>query len=585
MAEIPVQTTADVIAAALKRHGISLIFGQSNPPSLLLAAEKVGIRQLFYRTENAGGAMADGFARISGRISVIAVQNGPAATLAVAPMGEALKASIPLLVLVQDTPADCRDRNAFQEFDHFTLFASVSKWTRRIDDPSRAQDYVDQAVTVATSGRPGPVVLLLPTDVLDMPAQPARFRRTLDLGSFPRDRTRPEIAAVQRAAKLIATAELPVLIAGGGVHLSDAVTELEALQATACIPVATTSMGKGSVAETSPLSLGVAAHIMGRNGPAHFHSSLISDADVVILVGTRTNENGTDSWTLTSPDATYVHIDIDSLEIGRNYESVRLVGDARSALADLTAALKGMDLSKRRQREPNLVAKIAEGRRKHLAAVAPAVSSDQTPIAPERLLSELGALLDPHDIVVADASYASVWVAAYLTAKRGGQRFLVPRGQAGLGWGLPLGIGAKLASPTARVVAIVGDGGFAHVWSELETAVREKAPVVVIVLNNGLLGMQRHGENCLFGKTTTAIRFLDVDHAAIAKAVGAKGLSVAKPEDIRPALVEALSSKLCTVLDVAVDPDAYAPVRMFDNQRDRLNAYLPSQPNGINANC
>jgi len=522
-------TVADVIVSALSRHGVKSIFGQSNPTALLLAAEKVGIRQIFYRTENAAGVMADGFSRISGQIGVVAAQNGPAATLFVAPMAEALKASIPMLVLVQEVPSSVRDRNAFQELDHEALFAGVSKWTRRLDDPSRAEDYVDLAMTVANSGRPGPVVLLLPKDVLELEAVPSRFRRTENLGRFPLDRPRPAAEAVARAAELIADARSPLVIAGGGVHVAGAAAELAQLQERGHLPVATTNMGKGAVDETAPLSLGVAANVTGRNGPAHFHLPLISSADVVLLIGTRTNENGTDNWTLTSAEATYIHIDVDGLEIGRNYESVRLLGDARSAIVDLIMALGETDLSKRRAAAGDLVATIADGRRRHAEAVAPLAGSDSSPVAPERIMAELDSLLEPTDIVVADASYSSIWVTSYLTARRAGQRFLVPRGLAGLGWGFPLAIGAKLASPASRVVAIVGDGGFAHVWSELETVVREDIPVVVIVLNNALLGYQRHAENCFFDETTTAIDFAPVDHAAMARSTGAAGVLVDKP--------------------------------------------------------
>ncbi|WP_159618715.1 acetolactate synthase catalytic subunit [Arthrobacter zhaoguopingii] len=564
-------TVADIIAASLHRHGIRIIFGQSNPTALLLAAEKIGIRQVFYRTENAAGVMADGYSRISQQIGVVAAQNGPAATLFVAPMAEALKASIPMLVLVQEVPASTRDRNAFQELDHFALFAGVSKWTRRIDDPARAEDYVDLAITVANSGRPGPVVLLLPKDVLELPARPGRFPRSQNLGGFPLDRPRPEAGTVAHAAQLLAQARSPLVIAGGGVHISQATTELAALQNLAHLPVATTNMGKGAIDETAPLSLGVAANITGERGPAHFHLPLISQADVVLLVGTRTNENGTDGWTLTSPKATYIHIDVDGLEVGRNYEAVRLVGDARSALADLSAALDVIDLSKRQSASEELAATIAEGRRKHAAAVSDRVSSNCTPIGPERLLAELDALLQPEDIVVADASYASIWVTSYLTAKRAGQRFLVPRGLAGLGWGYPLGIGAKLANPQARVVSIVGDGGFAHVWAEVETAVRENIPVVVIILNNKVLAYQRHAENYLFGTTTTAIEFAPVDHAAMARALGAHGIVIRDANEIGTVLKTALESQATTVIDVITDPEAYAPVRVWDEDPGQIN--------------
>lgn len=567
-------TVADVIAGALARHGVKTILGQSNPTELMLAAERIGIRQVLYRTENAAGVMADGFSRISGRIAVVAAQNGPAATLMVPPMAEAIKASVPMLVLVQEVPAGNRDRNAFQEMDHFGLFASVSKWTRRIDDPARVDDNIDLAMTMANSGRPGPVVLLIPRDVLGMPAAVSRFSRTADLGAFPLDRPRPDAAAVSKAAELIARARSPLVIAGGGVHSSGAVAELGALQDLAQLPVVTTNMGKGVVDETGPLSLGVAANVTGERGPAHFHLPMIADADVVLLVGTRTNENGTEGWTLTSPDATYIHIDVDALEVGRNYESLRLVGDARAALADLTEALAATDLTIRRTLADQLRANIAAGRNRHVETVAPLLESGNAPIAPERLFAELGKVLNPDDIVVADASYSSFWIASYLRAVQPGQRFLMPRGLAGLGWGLPLAMGAKLAAPDRRVIAVVGDGGFAHVWSELETAVRENLPVIVLVLNNSILAAQRHAENAVFGETTKGVEFGAVDHASIAAAVGATGIVVEHPDNIETALHEALESPGTVVIDVIVDPDAYPPVRAWDACVDRINTQL-----------
>lgn len=565
-------TVADIIASSLLRHGIKIIFGQSNPTALMLAAEKIGIRQVFYRTENAGGVMADGFARISNQISAIAVQNGPAATLAVAPMAEAMKASIPMIVLSQEVPASQRDRNAFQELDHFALFEGVSKWTRRIDDPERAEDYVDMAITVANSGRPGPVVLLLPKDILALPAKASRFTRVANLGTFPLDRPRPEGPAIAEAAALLANAEAPVVIAGGGVNIAQASEALARLQATGQLPVATTNMGKGSIDESAPLSIGVAANVTGKMGPAYYNRDIVATADVVLLVGSRTNENGTDGWSLTRSDAKYIHIDVDGLEVGRNYEALRLVGDARSALEDLADAIAQCDLSKRKAAAPALIAQIERGRKQHRAAMAPLAVSQATPIAPEKLLLDLDTLLEPNDIVVADASYASIWISSHLSAKQAGQRFLLPRGLAGLGWGLPLGMGAKLARPEARVVALVGDGGFAHVWSELETCVRENIPVVVLILNNNILGYQRHAENFFFGETTSAIAFVDTDHVAIALAVGAEGKCIRNPEDIMPALKDAMESGKTVVLDVVVDPDSYAPVRAWDGHEERINA-------------
>lgn len=571
-------SVADALAGALVRHGVDSVFAQSNPTALLLAVEKAGIRQLLYRTENAAGAMSDAYSRISNRIGVVAAQNGPAASLMVAPMAEALKASIPMLVLVQEVPASQRDRNAFQEYDHFALFGGCAKWIRRLDDPDRAAEYIDLAMIAANSGRPGPVVLLLAKDMLMQPSNPRTVGREQDLGGFPLDRPRPEAAAVEKAAGLLSEARSAVAIVGGGVHTAQATAELARLIDVAQIPVATTFMGKGAVDETHPLSLGVAANIVGKNGPATAHRDLMREADVVLFVGTRTNENGTDAWTLTAPDATYIHIDVDPQEISRNYEAVRLLGDARSALADLADALSIKDLSTRRAAAEALKPVVMRARQERLRAIASELQSDAKPVLPQRMMGDLDKLLTPNDIVVADASYSSVWVTAYLTAKAAGQRILTPRGLAGLGWGLPYAMGAKLARPGARVVGIVGDGGFAHVWAELEMAVREDIPVTLIVLNNAQLVMQKHGEALGFGRTTTGIGFVDVDHAAVARAVGAEGVRIEDPEDFAPALEKAMTSGKVTVLDVISSADAMGPLRIFDGQEKKLEVEPTPRP-------
>jgi acetolactate synthase-1/2/3 large subunit len=560
------RTVADALAEGLRRHGVSDIFGQSLPSALFLATPKVGIRQIAYRTENAGGAMADGYARISHRIGVVAAQNGPAATLLVPPMAEALKASVPMLALVQDVPRANRDRNAFQEFDHAALFASCTKWVRTLDDPRRVDGYLDMAMTVACSGRPGPVALLLPRDVLNESA-PETGTRHVDLGRFPLDRAVPDPAAVVRAAELIADAHRPLVIAGGGVHLSDASAAVAALQERADLPVATTTMGKGAVDELHPLSVGVVSNYMGRTSATHHLRDLVSESDLVLFVGSRTNENGTDAWRVFPADATYIQIDVDSAEIGRNYEvAVRLPGDVRLTCEALLTALEGRDLQVRRTARADVEARIATGRRRHREAISDLVSCETSPIRPERVATDLDtALADRRTVVAADASYSTIWMGNYLRARRPGQRFLSPRGLAGLGWGLPLAMGARAADPGTCVVALVGDGGFGHVWSELETAVREDLPVVVILFDNGILGFQKHVELVQFGEHTTATDFSRVDHSAVARACGAEAIRVESPSELAPALTKALDSGRTWLIEVRCDPDARPPITAWDS--------------------
>lgn len=565
----PANTTgAHRFAAALRRHGVEVVFGQSIPSALFLAAPHHGIRQIGYRTENAGAAMADAYARISRRVSVVTAQNGPAATLLVPGLAEALKASIPIVAIVQDVHRETTDKNAFQELDHVELFKGAAKWIRRIGESGRIEDYVDMAFTAAASGRPGPVVLIVPIDLFDETVGRAEHPRSADLGRFPLDRIGPDPLAIARAADILASAERPVVIAGGGVHVSGACDALVALQEIASLPVATTSMGKGAVSERHPLTIGPVGYYMGTRGRTKFLRDLIGEADVVLLIGNRTNQNGTDSWRLYPRNARYVHIDVDPLEIGRTYEAdVRVVGDARCALEALAAALAERDLSRRAAGRDALEARIAKGIAAHRAEVERVVDMERSPVRPERLMREIDGLLREDDIVVADASYSSVWVANFLEVRRAGQRILTPRGLAGLGWGLPYALGAKAARPDARVTAVVGDGGFAHVWSELETSRRMRLPVVVVVLNNQILGYQKHAEKVIWGDHTDVVDFEPVDHAAIARACGVAGVRVEAPADFRPALEAALGARQTTVIDVVTDERAFPPVTMFEGDR------------------
>jgi acetolactate synthase I/II/III large subunit len=562
------QTVAEQIAQALARHGVEVVFGQSLPSAVILACEAIGIRQLAYRQENMGGAMADGYARQSGRIAVVCAQNGPAATLLVPPLAEALKASVPIVALVQEVERPQADRNAFQELDHIALFSACAKWIRRIGTADRAADYVDQAFVAAGSGRPGPAVLLLPADLLREPATPPKSSRADSLGHWPLDRIRPADALIEVAAEHIAEARHPVVMAGGGALARGAPRALARLQEQAHLPVFTTNMGKGAVGEFHPLSCGVLGSLNGPRSLGRHTRALLQEADVILLVGTRNNQNGTDSWRLLPPTAKIIQIDIDASEIGRNYEALRLVGDAETTLLALTDAFARRDLSGRAQARGALERRIAVAWAEFDAARRPLTHRNAGPIRPERVMAELQPLLDPDTIVVADASYASMWVVGQLRALAPGMRFLTPRGLAGLGWGFPLAIGAKVAAPHSRVIALVGDGGFAHSWAELETTVRSRLALTVVVLNNGVLGYQKDAETVKFGRYTTACHFAPVDHAAIAQACGCAAIRISDPSQLRAALETALVASVPWLIEVIADPDAHPPLSLYDGTLD-----------------
>ena len=550
-------------ALALKRHGVEFLFGQSNPPGLTLACADLGLEQIGYRTENAGTYMADGYARITGKVPVVTAQNGPAATLLVPGLAECLSASVPIVAIVQDVGPNARDRNAFQELDQLELFKGVAKWIRRVTSASRIEDYVDMAFTAAASGRPGPAVLLVSMELLaEREPQADTVLRRACLGHFPLDRVQADPAAIEAAAELLVNAVAPIVYAGGGVIGSGAQAELRSLQALAHLPVATSTMGKGSVDETHPLSVGVIGYFMATRGMAKFARPLVTNADVVLLIGNRTNQNGTDSWSLLPPGASYIHLDIDPAEIGRNYEALRLNGDAKLTLAALNIAIAKKDLARRLAARPALEDTLAEAKLLHAQEVLAVTTSDASPIRPERFMAELEKQLADDHIVVADASFSSIWVANYLSAKAQ-RRFITPRGQAGLGWGFPMGLGARIGQPDRPVFCIVGDGGFGHVWSELETARRHGIKLVVAVMNNAVLGYQKHAEDAGLGRHTNVCDFAPVDHAAIAEACGVKGIRLERAADIAAAIAEALATDGPVLIDVIADPDALPPVTAF----------------------
>ncbi|MFK3666917.1 acetolactate synthase catalytic subunit [Ochrobactrum teleogrylli] len=561
------RTGAHILAGALQRHGVTRVFGQSIPSAFFLAAPDFGITQVGYRTENAGAAMADAYARVSGQVAVVTAQNGPAATLLVPGLAEALKASIPVVAIVQDVHRQFTDKNAFQELDHLALFDGAAKWVRRVSEISRIEDYVDMAFTAATTGRAGPAVLLVPLDVLDELDDGAlKTARQASLGHYPLDPVAPDPARVSEAAALLASARQPLVIAGGGVHSARGYEALSALQALG-FPVATTVMGKGAIDETNPLSLGVVGYFMGPGASAGQLAPMVQDADVILLVGNRTNQNGTDSWQLYPKDARYIQIDIDGTEVGRNYEALRLVGDARLGLEALVAALKLQDLSVHEAQRPATETRIRDGLKGGAKLRETRAGSDATPLRPERIVAEIDRLLTPDSIVVADASYSSIWVADGVTIRSGGQRVITPRGLAGLGWGLPFALGAKAARPQSPVICLTGDGGFAHVWAEIETSKRMNLPVVVVVLNNQILGYQKHAELSLFGAYTDVVHFQPVDHAAIAQACGVNGVRVERADQLAAALETALRSNVLTVIDVVTDERAYPPVTSFTGKQ------------------
>ncbi len=390
-------------------------------------------------------------------------------------------------------------------------------------------------------------------------------------GHFPLDRTRPDAAAVRAAAGLLAAARSPLVVAGGGIHISDASQALSELQQAACLPVATTTMGKGAVSELHPLSVGVIGSFMGPTSPGHHLRDLVRSADVVLLAGTRTNENGTDAWRLLPDDATYISIDIDGSEVNRNYDAVRLTGDARLALEDLRRELDGIDLTRRRAQAGALAAAIASGRARYAADARPLLTSARSPLRPERIMAELDRLLPDNAITVADASYSTIWMAcAPAGPPRGPAVHLAAgTGRARLGTaagagrqGRPPGRAGRLHRRRRRVrprLGRAGDGGpraargHGHRPEQLDSRLPEARGAVQ--LRRAHVG-HRLPAGRPRGDRPRRRRGRDPDR----RARPTSGL----------ALEKALAPDSVTLLDVMTDPDAYPPITAWADSEDVL---------------
>lgn len=338
-------------------------------------------------------------------------------------------------------------------------------------------------------------------------------------------------------------------------HLSSACAALAGLQEHFSLPVATTVMGKGGVDERHPLSLGVLANATAPVLPDAISGPSLRRQILSCWWGTRTDQNATDSWTLYPSDAVFAHIDMDSGEVGRNYEAIRLVGDARLTLEALADVMKTMDGGKRRTARAALEARIAAGRAAHDAEMASFLSNAGEPLHPAQVMAALQAVLTPESIVVAGRQLL-VHLGdeqPRVAAQRDAVHHAARHGRARLGPAMALG--AAVAEPEAPIYCITGDGGFAHVWSEMEVAARSNLKVTTIVLNNGILGYVKCSEKLRYGKNSTSVDIFPIDHVALAQACGLQGIRVEHAEELLPALEQARLSETSTLIEVMCSGD------------------------------
>ena len=564
-----------LLAALLAEHGVRHVFGVPGGQTLALydgIADVDGLAHVQVRDERSAAYAADAYARVTGRAGVCDATVGPGAAKLPSGLAEALGASVPVLALVSDLPARLAPHRyrgaASQALDQAALLAPVTKWQAAVPDVGTLPALVRQAFREATTGRPGPVALFLPQDVLDGPApagtdagggaaggsggSPPRAGtdggRISRFGRFPAFRPVPEPGDVGAAAAVLRAAQRPFILAGGGVLHSAAGSDVVALAERLSAAVGTTLSGKGAIAEDHPLAVGVTGS-MGTAAAA----AAMAEADVVLLAGAKASGGATFSWTLPRPDQRVVQVDVDPAELGRAFGwALPVLADARQGVRALRAALEPGDEPP--GPEPDRAAWRA--RLRELAAAWRAGrdaerASDAVPIAPQRVLAEIEAALGGRDILICDASLASGWGGAYLEQRRAGRRVLAPRGQAGLGYALPAAIGVSHAGH--RAVVLTGDGALGYAMGELATVTEQALPVTVVVLNNRSWGWIRWYQRITFGRGWEGEDFGDVAFADVARGFGLAAQRVTEPGRLGAALRAALAAPGPALVDVVTE--------------------------------
>ena len=551
--EIAALSGAEATVEMLRAHGVEVVFGLCGDTSLPLydALQRSSLKHVLTRDERHAAYMADGYARVTGRVGVCEGPSGGGATYILPGLVEANESSVPVLGINTDISVSSRNRFTLTELDQKSLFRPLTKWNAVIDRAADIPRTFRQAFEAMTSGRPGAAHIGLPFDVQNGPVERADVWGDPSLGVFPSRRTSPDPEAVALAARMLRKAKNPLFICGGGVVLSGAEAELCSVAEKLNAPVATTISGKGSIDERCAHSVGV----VGSNGGTPQTRAVVDGADLVVFVGCRAGSVTTERWRHPAPGAArIIHIDADPQVPGRNYPvDVPLVGDARLALAALNESLE--------PREGDLTPVDAKKREKFAAFDALAASND-TPIKPERVVAELQKVLNRDAIVVADPGTPCPYFSAFFQIRKTGRQFFSNRAHGALGYAMAAAMGAHIGRPAVKTVAVMGDGSFGMCAGELETAVRLKLPVTFIVISNAVYGWIKAGQKAGYGARYFSVDFGATDHAKVAEAFGVRSWRVTDPSKLGSVLKEATSKSEPTLVDIVCQPlhEAKAPV-------------------------
>jgi len=535
---------AKALIGSLEREKVSVIFGF--PGGAIMPAYDAlldsNIRHILARHEQSAAHMADGYARAGGRTGVCMATSGPGATNLVTGLANAQLDSSPVVAITGQVSIPQIGLDAFQEADIIGIASPATKYSFQPRKVGEIPKTIKAAFQLASTGRPGPVLVDIPKDVLVDSAE-VEFPEKVEIRGY-KTVYRPDPVQINKAAEMLANAERPFILAGGGVTLSNASHGLRQLAELIFAPVATSLMGKGSFPEDHPLSMGT----IGMHGSKEANQ-LIYGADVLLAVGCRFSDRTTGKVDEFCPTTHVIHVDIDAAEIGKNKcVDVAIVSDASYALSALHQAVVARITTKKDTEWSRKVREVKE-------AYADKIENSGKELTPPKVLKELRRLLPLNSIVTTEVGQNQMWSSLYFKALLP-RTFITSGGFGCMGYGFPASIGAKAAKPDVHVVDIAGDGSFMMTENSLATSVLEKIPVTVLILNNRMLGMVAQWQRLFYNRRYSAVELGNVpDFVKLAEAYGAQGLRVGSIRELSDAFKKSLTSDVTTVIDVPIDPE------------------------------
>jgi acetolactate synthase-1/2/3 large subunit len=531
---------AKALIKCLEKEGVDTLFGYPGGQIIPFYNELYDsdLRHILVRHEQAAAHAADGYARATGKTGVCVSTSGPGATNLVTGIATAYMDSVPIVALTGQVPRSLIGNDAFQEADITGITQPITKHNYLIQDPQEIPRIVKEAFHIASTGRPGPVLIDLPKDVQNIEID-LQYPDKVELRGY-KPTYKGNTQQIKRAAEEISNSSRPIIYAGGGVISSNASAELVELAEAIMAPVTTTLMGISCIPTEHPLYVGM----LGMHG-SKYANYAIQESDLIIAVGARFDDRVTGKLESFAPNARVIHIDVDPAEISKNVKvHIPIVGDAKQVLKSL---IKYVQCCKTEE----WIAKVNQWKKEYPLAYR----KSQDTIMPQFVVEQISKACKDA-IIVTEVGQHQMWAAQYFKYSKP-RTFLTSGGLGTMGYGFPAAMGAKVGRPDKTVINIAGDGSFQMNSQELATVVQNDIPVVSVILNNGYLGMVRQWQE-LFYDRRYSYTFIkgSVDFVKLAEAYGALGLRAEKPSEVRPAIEEAVSSGRPAVVDVIVECEA-----------------------------